>query len=165
MAASTFRSYIRRLLRIFPKPVLMMKKFREMETVIILTHVRKTLDFFLWAIVLGFSGGLLFFHIIDKFNIPNQPIFDYIYYCWDKAGWCMVFALLFLIFKPYRNVIAPVFLYTIVRLCFQVHSTITKTDMNARYITNTLYLILLAIFICECIKELMQAIKDACQRK
>lgn len=110
---------------------------------------------------LYFSAFLLLYHAIgDSGKIGWQNA----YYFWDKSCDVLFFLILYIVVPKHRSVILPIIFYTIVRLCFQVITIIWAVDTNATRIKNTLYLILLAIFIIECIKELMHSIKGECQQ-
>lgn len=98
-----------------------------------------------------FVVGLMAFHIKADFT---TKIWADCYYTWDKGRDLLFFLILYRSFPKFRRLISLIIVYAIVRLCFQIVSSVTKMDTNDQRTVNTLYLILLGIFIYQSIKEL-----------
>lgn len=114
-------------------------------------HLQKTRNRWITLIVWYFVAGLLLFHVEADFS---KMSWQNAYYLWQKSLDLLFFLILYSIVPNGRSVFIPVIFYSIVRLCFQVITIIAKTDTNDQRIVNTLYLILLGIFIYQSIKEI-----------
>lgn len=113
----------------------------------------KAIIFATWYFVVG----LLIFHIWANFSIMG---WQNAYYFWDKSLDLLFFLILYSVAPKARSVFVPVVYYTIVRLCFQIITITVGTDTNDQRIVNTLYLMLLVVFICQSIKEAKEWFQD-----
>lgn len=95
-----------------------------------------------WAVVLYIVGLLLFytngtFHIIDG-------LWDKIYFAWDKMafGGFLLWGALYQAKKDYRPVLAPIFIFSIIRFLVLIGCYITGVYKNNPWVVAGLFLIL-----------------------
>jgi len=117
--------------------------------IILLPHktLNKTIVFTTWYFVVG----LLIFHIWADFSVKG---WQNAYYFWDKSLDLLFFLILYAVAPKAKAVFVPVVYYSIVRLCFQILTITIGTDTNDQRIVNTLYLMLLLVFIGQSLKEI-----------
>lgn len=105
-----------------------------------------------WAISLYIVGLLLFytngtFHIIDG-------VWDKIYFIWDKAafGGFLLWGALYKGYKDYRSVLAPVFLFSLIRFVSLIVVYATGVYKNNGLYVSGLFLCLVIVTILMCFR-------------
>src|SRR5690242_9396054 len=118
MAAFSFKNFTKRLAQKFQMlGRWMTRKIPSEEmvvaTTLLLPKTRKVVVF----TICWFIGGLLLFHIAADFTKTG---WQNIYHLWDKTRDSLFFLILMMSLPKYRSLTATIFIYTIVRLCFQI---------------------------------------------
>lgn len=103
-------------------------------------------------------AGMLLFLSIKL--LPSDPLFRGAYYLWDKTKDCLLFYCLLLLCPSIRRFLLVVFIYSLIRLLWQIYITVTSEDINdIRWIVAT-WSILVAYFSFLSIREIIRDIKN-----
>lgn len=109
--------------------------------------------------------GLLVFHSMAEFSSESyaNPIWDRIYYVWNKAIPVMIFTILHDL-TPYKKLIRPIFFYSLIAFIWEIISWITGTSWNDNPITTVLFLTMVFVVVYLTYKQLSRECSNLKQR-
>lgn len=102
----------------------------------------------------AFLGGMLFFLTVKL--LPSQPTFWHSYYIWDKAEDCLQWLVILVVCKPFRRFLLFPFTYSIIRLFWQIYTTLTGEGINNHWWITLIWLILVSYFIFQSVREMIR---------
>lgn len=108
-----------------------------------------------WTAIGGyfFMAGMLIFLTLKV--VPNDFVTYKAYYLWDKAKDCLFLFCLLLFCEPLRRFLFVVFIYSLIRLLWQIFITATSEDINDIRWINVTWLILVTYMTYLSIKEMI----------
>lgn len=112
-----------------------------------------TLDKYSTIAAYVFLGGMVFFLSLKV--VPNDIVTYKAYYLWDKGKDCLFIFCLLLFCEPLRRFLFIVFIYSLIRLLWQIFITITNEDINDIRWINVTWLTLASYMTYLCIKEML----------
>lgn len=88
-------------------------------------------------LILFFMGGIIVFYGFADWDIP---IWNYIYYVWNKTEDTVAFACIYLIAPTrYKNLIAPVLMFCIARMLWEILALLLGQDVNSILLTDYMF--------------------------